>query len=275
MKIVIQRVGSASVSVSGQVVSSITHGLMCLVGISTEDGQDDVEYCAKKIASIRLFDSNIGDENVEIFPGTATAVQNTESAGKDVKGWAKNVLDAKGSLLMVSQFTLCHSLKKPKPDFHRAMGGAGAQLLFDSLVKLLKDSFAIEYDKKHSIQKSGKSAAKQNRLNQTDQKQSDINNEPAESAQNIENEEKDSESLLTSLPPVESKELSKTCSTKVEPENTNQTEAGEPPVVYPHMKERADYLSSKVQVGVFGAHMQVQLMNDGPVTIVLDSKNRD
>ena len=101
MKAVIQRVLKASVTVSDEIVGSIQHGLCVLIGISRDDNDKDMEYIAKKILSIRLFES--GDD--------------TASAGK----WSKSVVDRDFEILCVSQFTLQSTLKGTKPDFHLAM----------------------------------------------------------------------------------------------------------------------------------------------------------
>ena len=88
MKAIIQRVTSASVKVEGEVISSIGKGLCVLVGIHRSDTKKELEYIAKKILSIRLFDD----------PVTG-------------KRWDKSVKDLKLEVLCVSQFTLYHILK--------------------------------------------------------------------------------------------------------------------------------------------------------------------
>jgi D-tyrosyl-tRNA(Tyr) deacylase len=96
MRIVIQRVSEASVTINGQVKSSIGKGFLILIGICDEDTQEDVEWLVKKIANLRVF----GDEN-------------------DVMN--RSFLVVKGEALVMSQFTLYASYKKGnRPSWFRA-----------------------------------------------------------------------------------------------------------------------------------------------------------
>ena len=88
MRVVIQRAGHASVTINGVCKSSIGKGLMILVGIEETDGKEDIEWLCKKIVNLRVFD----DEN---------GVMN------------KSILEVGGDILVVSQFTLHASTKKP------------------------------------------------------------------------------------------------------------------------------------------------------------------
>ncbi|MBG6187208.1 D-aminoacyl-tRNA deacylase [Flavobacterium sp. CAN_S2] len=150
MKIVLQRVSSASVTVDTKIVADIQKGLLILVGIEDLDNQEDINWLATKIANIRIF----GDEN-------------------DVMNLS--VKDIDGDIIVVSQFTLHAATKKGNRP---------------SYIKASKPEIAIPLY----------------------------------------------ESFLLQL----EKELGK-----------------------------------KVQTGIFGADMKVLLLNDGPVTILIDSKNRD
>ena len=87
MRIVIQRVSHASVTIDGVCKSSIKEGFMILVGIENADTQEDADWLCKKIVNLRVFD----DEN---------GVMN------------KSILDINGEILVVSQFTLHASYKK-------------------------------------------------------------------------------------------------------------------------------------------------------------------
>ena len=87
MRVVIQRVLEASVSISGTVTAAIGPGLLVLLGIGYEDGSDDIDWLVKKIAGLRIFDDADGVMNVD-------------------------VRDAGGDVLVVSQFTLMASTKK-------------------------------------------------------------------------------------------------------------------------------------------------------------------
>lgn len=150
MKVVLQRVSQASVTVEGNKVADVQKGLLILVGIEDADNQEDIDWLTSKIIKMRIF----GDEN-------------------DVMNCS--VLDVNGDIIVVSQFTLHAATKKGNRP---------------SYIKASKPEFAIPMY----------------------------------------------ESFVSSL----EKELGK-----------------------------------KVQTGVFGADMKVSLLNDGPVTIVIDSKNRE
>lgn len=96
MRVLIQRVSHASVTINGTCKSAIKEGMMILVGIEEADGQEDVDWLCKKIVNLRIFD----DEN---------GVMN------------KSILDAGGDILVVSQFTLHASTKKGnRPSYIKA-----------------------------------------------------------------------------------------------------------------------------------------------------------
>ncbi len=150
MKIVLQRVSSASVTIDNKIVADIQKGLLVLVGIEDADTQEDIDWLVNKITNIRIF----GDEN-------------------DVMNLS--VKDVYGDIIVVSQFTLHASTKKGnRPSYIRASKPEIAIPLYENFVK------------------------------------------------------------------------------KIEIE-----------------------LGKKVQTGIFGADMKVLLLNDGPVTIVIDSKNKE
>ena len=150
MKVVLQRVSSASVTIENKVVAEIQKGLLVLVGIEDADNQEDINWLTTKIANIRIF----GDEN---------EVMNL------------SVKDTAGDVVVVSQFTLHANTKKGnRPSYIKASKPDIAIPLYENFVQQLE------------------------------------------------------------------KELGK-----------------------------------KVQTGVFGADMKVSLVNDGPVTIVIDSKNKE
>ena len=96
MRVLIQRVKEASVTVDGEVISLIHNGLLVFVGITDDDNREDILWLTKKIANIRLFD----DEN---------GVMN------------RSVIEAGGDILAVSQFTLMASTKKGnRPSYIKA-----------------------------------------------------------------------------------------------------------------------------------------------------------
>ena len=96
MKIVIQRVSEASVTIDGKLHSSIGRGFMVLVGVSDDDTADDLEYVVQKCVNLRVFD----DEN---------GVMN------------RSIVDVGGEILAVSQFTLLASTRKGnRPSYIKA-----------------------------------------------------------------------------------------------------------------------------------------------------------
>lgn len=147
MKIIVQRVKQAQVSIDGQVYSQIKQGLVLLVGVAPEDQPEDLDYAVRKLVNMRIFSDAEGKMNL-------------------------SVKDIEGEILSISQFTLFADTKKGKrPAF---TGAAKPDVA---------EAFYLEF---------------------------------------------------------------------------NQELAKEVPV----------------QTGIFGADMQVELINDGPVTIILDTKNR-
>src|SRR5207245_3973550 len=87
MRVVIQRVTRASVTVEGEVVGEIGNGLVVLLGIASDDTEKDASYLIEKIAALRIFDDEAGVMNV-------------------------SVKDANGALLIVSQFTLYGDVRR-------------------------------------------------------------------------------------------------------------------------------------------------------------------
>ena len=150
MRVLIQRVKDASVTVDNEVISLINNGLLVFVGITEDDDREDILWLTKKIANIRLFD----DEN---------GVMN------------RSVIDAGGDILAVSQFTLMASTKKGNRP---------------SYIKAAKPDISI-------------------------------------------------------------------------------------PLYEEFCSEMEIAVNKPIQRGVFGADMKVRLLNDGPVTIFIDSKNKE
>ena len=150
MRIVVQRVLNASVSIDNQLYSSINRGFMVLVGVERDDTMQDVDWLAAKTVNMRIFDDDQGVMN-------------------------RSLLDVGGEVLAVSQFTLTASTRKGnRPSYIRAAGHELAVPLYDAY-----------------CQKVGQ------------------------------------------------------------------------------------LLGSEVKKGVFGANMQVSLVNDGPVTIIIDSRLKE
>lgn len=96
MRTVIQRVSHASVTINGMVKAEIGHGLLVLLGCENADTQEDIEWLARKIAALRIFNDGQGVMN-------------------------RSVVDVEGEVLVVSQFTLWASYKKGnRPSYLRA-----------------------------------------------------------------------------------------------------------------------------------------------------------
>ena len=113
MRVVVQRVSEASVSIEGQIYSQIQQGMLILLGIENKDSQEDIDWLCKKIANLRIF----SDENSQMN---------------------KSVLDIKGQVLVVSQFTLHAKTKKGnRPSFIEAARTEIAIPLYETFVKRL------------------------------------------------------------------------------------------------------------------------------------------
>lgn len=114
MRVVIQRVKKASVSVDGRVVGAIEQGLAILVGIRMGDTEAEAQWMASKIATLRIFDDDAGKLN-------------------------RSVLDVGGSALVVSQFTLYGDARKGRrPSYDQAAPPEVAEPLIRRLVELLE-----------------------------------------------------------------------------------------------------------------------------------------
>ena len=111
MKVVLQRVNGASVSVDGEEVGSIGRGYVLLLGIGADDTEGDADQLLEKISKLRIFADENGKTNISIG-------------------------DIQGEVLIISQFTLyadCH--KGNRPSFVQAAAPAVAQELYDYFVK--------------------------------------------------------------------------------------------------------------------------------------------
>ena len=114
MRVVIQRVKEATVSINGKGHSSISQGLMVLLGVENADGEEDIEWLTKKILNLRVFADEEGVMN-------------------------RSVLDVEGELLVVSQFTLHARTKKGnRPSYVNAAGPDIAIPMYESFVRALQ-----------------------------------------------------------------------------------------------------------------------------------------
>ena len=115
MRLVIQRVKEASVTVNDEVISSIGQGLFILVGVENGDTEADMEWLAAKAAGLRIFDDSEGVMN-------------------------RSVVNVDGQLLAVSQFTLTASTRKGnRPSYIRAAGHELAVPLYDKFCVRLSE----------------------------------------------------------------------------------------------------------------------------------------
>lgn len=114
MKAVIQRVSSASVTISGKIKSKIGIGYLVLLGIETIDTAEDIEWLAQKIANIRIFNDEQGLMNLDIH-------------------------SVKGNIIVVSQFTLHASTKKGnRPSYIKAARPEQANPMYEMFVQKLQ-----------------------------------------------------------------------------------------------------------------------------------------
>jgi len=123
MRVVIQRVGKASVRVDGEIVASISKGLLVFLGITHDDQIEDVSWLAKKTLGLRIFSDTNDVMNLSL-------------------------LDVDGDMLVVSQFTL-HALTKKgnRPSFIKAAPRNSAELLYEEFINKLKSDTGIEVAK--------------------------------------------------------------------------------------------------------------------------------
>lgn len=116
MRAVVQRVKKSRVIVEGRLVGEINKGFNVLLGISKEDTIEDLKYIKDKIINLRVFEYENDKMNLSL-------------------------LDIKGDILAISQFTLYGDCRKGRrPNFMNAMGGDEAKALYEEFVKMLKES---------------------------------------------------------------------------------------------------------------------------------------
>lgn len=120
MRALVQRSGNSSVSVDNKIIGKIDSGLVVLVGFTEGDSMSEIEFIARKIVNLRIFD----DEN---------GVMN------------KSILDVGGSILSISQFTLYADTKKGnRPSYINALGGEEAIKLYDKFNEELRKYVNVE-----------------------------------------------------------------------------------------------------------------------------------
>ncbi len=117
---VVQKVTKSKVTVDNEVVGEIDNGFNVLVGVSVDDEMSDVEYLARKLVGLRVFEDDNGKMNLSIQ-------------------------DVGGSMLLVSQFTLLADVRKGKrPSFVNAARPETAEQLFNSLVEIISKDVNVQ-----------------------------------------------------------------------------------------------------------------------------------
>lgn len=115
MRAVIQRVSEASVTIDGKVKDSIEQGFLVLLGIGTDDSEEDVTWLSKKIRDLRVFSDEEGKMNLDI-------------------------VQVEGRILLISQFTLHAKTKKgTRPSFIHAARPEQAIPLYESMISALEN----------------------------------------------------------------------------------------------------------------------------------------
>ncbi len=121
MKVLLQRVSSASVTVDGEIVGKIGNGLMLLVGIAQEDSESDLQWMADKCLNLRVFEDEADKMNCSL-------------------------LDVNGEVLAISQFTLLGNTKKGRrPSFINAATPEKGKIFYNLFIEKLK-SFSINVE---------------------------------------------------------------------------------------------------------------------------------
>lgn len=114
MRVLVQRVEEARVLVAGEVVGTCESGLLLLVGLGAGDGLSEVDWMARKVAGLRIFNDSDGQMN-------------------------RSILDTDGDILAVSQFTLYGDCRKGRrPSFVEALKPGEAEPLFESFIDRLR-----------------------------------------------------------------------------------------------------------------------------------------
>ena len=116
MKIVLQRVARASVSVKGEVIASINEGLLILFGVEKFDGNEKIDFLVEKTLNLRIFPDENGKMNL-------------------------SCLDIRGEVLVVSQFTLAADCQKGRrPGFDNAAATVEAKILYKNFIEQISMS---------------------------------------------------------------------------------------------------------------------------------------
>jgi len=122
VRAVLQRVKTSKVTVDSKVVGQISKGIMALIGVGRNDSFDDVKWLAEKIVNLRIFEDENGKMNLSL-------------------------LDVKGELLLVSQFTLFGDCRRGRrPSFTDAAEPSLARELFERFVEYVRDTYPVRVE---------------------------------------------------------------------------------------------------------------------------------
>ncbi len=122
MRAVVQRVKRAQVSVEGSITGKIEKGILVLLGVGEDDEIEDLEYMAKKIINLRIFEDNEDKMNL-------------------------SVLDVGGNVLVISQFTLYGDCRKGnRPSYSKAARPDIAKEYYDRFIEYIKDNYKIKVE---------------------------------------------------------------------------------------------------------------------------------
>lgn len=120
MKVLIQRVKQASVTIENTLYSQIDKGYLIFLGIEKDDSEDKIEWLVNKILNLRIFENDEGK-------------------------MTHSIIDVQGEILLVSQFTLCGNCKKGnRPSFDNAMSPKDAQILYEKFIKILSQNIVVK-----------------------------------------------------------------------------------------------------------------------------------
>lgn len=120
MRVIVQRSKNSNVVIENKVYGAIENGLVVLVGFTEGDDITDIEYAVKKIINLRIFDDEAGIMN-------------------------KSVLDTKGEILSISQFTLYANTKKGnRPSYIEALSSEKAIKLYDQFNNMLREHLKVK-----------------------------------------------------------------------------------------------------------------------------------
>lgn len=115
---ILQRVTSCDVHIDNKLASSINNGILVLLGIEKDDNHDDIKYISKKILKMRIFNDNQKNMNL-------------------------SVQDVDGSIMIVSQFTLCANVKKGnRPSYIDAMPINEARNVYNSFLSYMNEQYS-------------------------------------------------------------------------------------------------------------------------------------